>query len=352
MKRMQRINFGISKDKCHAVDKGQSTSERLVLDAMPCRTGNYENMGFEYWDILPSEISPLDVVISKISEIEFNKMLDTLKGALITLGHTFVGRDDRDDIVGHLGDELEVVNKDGDLYAKQKAYLTDSRGISAFTVGEKELSIGFTCYADWVGDSSGYIDLTDIEINHVAIVERGRAGNQAKLFEKNFNKNEGLNMKIEIGGNSFEVAEDVGKAFIAYSTENKATNSKVAELQTEVGELKAKHSEALKLAEKVKTEYSESNLDSLVAKRLAFIDGVKKLDKNVTIENRANDDIIKEVLHNRGIEADNENERAGAFKALLATASNSETKAKETTENTKTVPKVVLGKGYVTEVIL
>ncbi|OOG61975.1 hypothetical protein B0E45_31710 [Sinorhizobium sp. A49] len=88
----------------------------------------------------------------------------------------------KDLAVGQIGDE---VARDGE-FVRIPLVVMDAAAIKAIDEGKRELSAGYTCDLAWEpgttpeGEKYDAIQ-KDIRINHVAIVQRGRAGSQARI---------------------------------------------------------------------------------------------------------------------------------------------------------------------------
>ncbi len=88
----------------------------------------------------------------------------------------------KDLAVGQIGDE---VARDGE-FVRIPLIVMDAAAIKAVDEGKRELSAGYTCDLAWEpgttpeGEKYDAIQ-KDIRINHVAIVQRGRAGSQARI---------------------------------------------------------------------------------------------------------------------------------------------------------------------------
>ncbi|OMQ42060.1 DUF2213 domain-containing protein [Ensifer sp. 1H6] len=88
----------------------------------------------------------------------------------------------KDLAVGQIGDE---VARDGE-FVRIPLIVMDAAAIKSVDEGKRELSAGYTCDLAWEpgttpeGEKYDAIQ-KDIRINHVAIVQRGRAGSQARI---------------------------------------------------------------------------------------------------------------------------------------------------------------------------
>lgn len=119
------------------------------------------------------------------SEVKSPASVRTYSHAPITLGHptVMVGKDNWKDLAkGEVSTEAEW--KDGKL--RLPLIVKDAAAIAAIESGTRELSAGYTCrleFADGVTPEGEAYDAIqrDIRINHLAIVERGRAGQECRI---------------------------------------------------------------------------------------------------------------------------------------------------------------------------
>lgn len=150
--------------------------------------------------------------------------------------------------VGHVGENLV---RDDDHVAAS-ILLTDKEGIVAAETGRPELSCGYTCLlVDGAGVWQGQAydcEQTKIRGNHVSLVERGRAGPNARLLLDRFDAvqeapNERTDMeKIQINGVWYEVSSPIAQA---YAVEQKAQKAKLDAAEQEAVSAK-KETEQLK----------------------------------------------------------------------------------------------------------
>ena len=138
-------------------------------------------------------------------------------------------RNVKDVQVGHAGSD---VRRDG-IHVAASIVVTDADTIAAIKKGKTELSCGYT--ATLVRDTGATPEgatfaarQTNIRGNHVAIVDHGRAGPECRLLLARgdaFNITQKANMpheeitidtvKVDIEGQSFDVAPEVAKALAA-----------------------------------------------------------------------------------------------------------------------------------------
>lgn len=202
----------------------------------------------------------------------------------------------------------EGIKLDGQL-VNATVVVADKNGIEKVDSGKVELSCGY--YADLIEESGTYdgeaYDLrqTNIRYNHVALVERGRAGPQVRLrtdsqdaemveLEKNGQPlKEDLAMeKIKIDGKEFEVSKEIADAFSDFSKkmEDAVTSAKA-------GMVPKDDSDKAVGAEKEKADSLKKENDTLQAK-------VDHLEKEVKMkkDGLSREDITKAVKERKKIE--------------------------------------------------
>lgn len=88
----------------------------------------------------------------------------------------------KDHAVGFVGDEIA---RDGE-HVRIPLMLADARAIADLETGKRELSAGYSCRLDWTAgttpEGQAYdARQVDIRVNHVALVDAGRAGPAARV---------------------------------------------------------------------------------------------------------------------------------------------------------------------------
>ena len=144
--------------------------------------------------------------------------------------------------VGTVG---ENVRQDGDHIAAS-VQITDATAVADVEAGKRELSCGYHCDLD---ETPGEIDGIRYDVvqrrirgNHVAIVQRARAGQQARLrldaaVQVNNEQEKETTMKVKINGVEYEVTDQVAQALDA---ERRDTAEKITTVQKEVDREKAR----------------------------------------------------------------------------------------------------------------
>ena len=255
-------------------------------------------------------------------EVFNENSLDTLKLKPITNGHPkdmVTAENVKKLQVGSLGDDIRK-----DAYrVSLPISINQADAVQAVNNGQQALSCGYS--ADviektgvWMGISYTHIQ-TNIKYNHVALVEKGRAGDDAVLKMDSIDgefpigvqqkiqklKKEDFNMptlkKMDIDGVEYEAEAKVIENLIQ-------SNKKCDSLSTELETLKKDHStldaekDNLKVElDKAKADLAKaleeqpSKLDEAVKSRLELLDAAKKAEVEVK-EDMSDSDIKKAVI--------------------------------------------------------
>jgi hypothetical protein len=153
----------------------------LVVNAHTARVGVQQYLGSE---VGRPEFSVVNVYRDE-SEVFSKRSLDTFSRIPITVEHpqeAVNASNWRDLAVGTTGDE---VLRDGE-YLKIGLKITDAAAVKAVQDGKRELSVGYSAEIVWgdgiAPDGTTYqARQTAIAANHIAIVQRGRAGPKARI---------------------------------------------------------------------------------------------------------------------------------------------------------------------------
>lgn len=167
--------------------------------------------------------------------------------------------------------------------------ITDKDLIQKVYDGKKEISIGFT--SDVVAESGTYQGQNyeyvqrNIEINHIAVVENGRAGPEVAIradsdaWQLDDTGGNVKMAKIKVKGTEYEV-DDAIKAYIdelvAAKKEQKgdSVDALVGRLDAMEAQLEAKQAE---LEEAKRNTFSEDEMNAKVAARIELVDAAKPL---------------------------------------------------------------------------
>ena len=209
-------------------------------------------------------------------EVFSEKTMSSLRSAPITNEHpkVLVNSDNAKEFV--IGYTSDVVSIEDNQYLKTEAVIMDKKTIEDIQNGKIEVSMGYEVELDETpGEFEGQkFDMIQRNIvhNHMAIVERGRAGPNVKLKLDSGDAIEIARLKgdsmpkIKVGDKEFEVAKDLADAFKmmkdSFKKEMDAMKSKKDEeektTEEAVKEVEAKLEEVEAEAEK-----KDAKIDSL-----------------------------------------------------------------------------------------
>ncbi len=166
-------------------------------------------------------------------------------------------------------------SQDGD-FVTCDLIIKDKKAIAEIEKGKVELSAGYSAmYDNNVPDGADYEFIQrDIKINHVALVDRARAGAQARLFDSKHK--ETAMFKVTLGdGQTVEVA-DQATATLINSTVNALTKS-VTDAKAEIDTLKAVNDVSVERIESLEVETSDEAIDKRVTVLLGVRDSARKI---------------------------------------------------------------------------
>lgn len=273
--------------------------------------------------------------------------LESLKQIPITVEHPTVLVDSSN--VKQLGVGLtgETVKIDGENI-KTTVTITAIEGVEAINSGKEELSLGYTLdleEEEGIYNGQPYTHRQkNIRYNHLAIVERGRAGANARLnfdsFECGIIVDENITherenmVKINIDNVDVEVSEAVKKA---YDSLNARLDSATAETET----LKAKLDETEEQLKQAKEINSDSAISEkakarveLIAKagKVVNIDGLYDLsDREIKLS------VIKSRYDNLDLSDKSDDYVSARFDAICEALTNNDEAIKKQQEKAKEV---------------
>ena len=275
----------------------QITTEReytdegfLKVPARISRTGIQTYTAREM-DIADKEPDSPIFIYRPEEEVFSPSSLSSFANKIVTDNHPPVlvdSKNSKEYSVGFAGPE---VTKDGD-FAKTILHITDADAIAKIESGKVELSNGYTADIDWTpgvapnGEKYDAIQ-KNIKGNHIAIVERGRAGADCRLADNLPTQGDTVIMaKITIDGIDFEVdnqaAQAVGKlqarlkdAEMETQTEAEKKKAKADELEMAKKEAKTKEDELKAEVDAAKEKIpTADSLDKMVEDRSTLVDSV------------------------------------------------------------------------------
>ncbi len=217
-----------------------------IFNVQPMRTGSYDYLAFELPRSLTSQFGrDLDfdsIVVGEIEPREVRKILSTFEALPVTNEHVFINPNNTDEIAGRV---LQNGKLQSDGHVSTRLVIESADLLAEIETGRMvEVSIGFFANEPVVNENrqEGEPDffIRGIELNHLAVVRRGRAGPGARLshdvpmfvhgFNDNFHSSEVSTMKIKIANKDYEVSDDVAQAI---KSEQDAAQTEITNAKSE-----------------------------------------------------------------------------------------------------------------------
>lgn len=329
-------------DRVSLGDSSLTEAGYLVANAHTARTGIQQYLGKELGR------PELDVVNVYRDEVEvFAKAsLDTFSHLPITNDHPAKDVDStnwKDLAVGTSGSD---VLRDGE-YLKIGLKITDASAVKAVQEGKRELSVGYSTEIEWrdgiAPDGTPYQAIQkNIVANHIAIVDRGRAGSKARIGDswgacpvqdfqpgtspktvKEGRMSDQLKTVV-LGDKAVQVAMTDVAAIEQYKADmTKKLADAVAdkkksdeEKDEEIGKLRAD----LKKAE----DAALIDVDALVAARTELVTTVKAIDAKIDVKGKTDAELRKAAVASKlgdsMVQGASDAEISGMFKAVAKDA--------------------------------
>ena len=259
--------------------------------------------------------NPTDIinVFRPAEEVFSDASLSSFASKPVTNNHPpelVTAKNSKEFSVGMSGPE---VTKDGDLVSALLT-ITDEEAIKSIESGKVELSNGYTANIDFtpgIAPNGEHFDAIqrNIKGNHIAIVERGRAGISCRVADNLPEYGDIVTMaKITIDGVDFEVsdqaAQAVGKLQKRLSdaedlTEEETIKAKKAKDKSDKDEKESKKTnDALqaKLDDANSKIPNAEQMDKLVAERGAVIDSIRKVMPEIEWQGKDSNALRREVV--------------------------------------------------------
>jgi hypothetical protein len=207
----------------------------------------------------------------------------------------------------------DTPRRDGDR-VRTSMLVMDAELIAKMEAGKVQTSCGYECDLDespgvWNGQRYDAVQ-KNIRANHVAIVARGRAGDEvrvrmdaAEMVDVPTEKETRMD-KITINGTEFEVTADVAKA---YAAERADADAKIADAtkRADAAEGAADAAKAALDAERAARKDAQPvDVQSLIDARLTLVDSARKvLGDEFDARGKSDREIKLAVLDKRGVPA-------------------------------------------------
>jgi hypothetical protein len=195
----------------------------IVLTAGAFKVGDYEHLGYE----TPFRDVDYDaILIGRLTEQEAQKTLDSFEGLGLTEQHIWLHntKERKEFSVGSVLNKAVFEKIDGEIVAMTRIVITDSDTIVKVETGKlQELSIGFEYLAKDVRGKIDNVDflIEDVTLNHLALVEKGRAGKQARLYNHANQRGEKM-AKVKVNGVEYDVDPAVANHIEKIETDSTA----------------------------------------------------------------------------------------------------------------------------------
>lgn len=300
-------------DRLNITTEREYTDEGfLKVPARISRTGIQEYLAVEMG---LTDRDPKDIVrvYRPEDEVFTDESLTSFANKPVTNNHPpelVNSRNSRQYSVGMSGPE---VTRDG-MFAKTVLHVTDEDAIKNIESGKVELSNGYTADIEWTEgvtpDGEQYDAIQrNIKGNHIAIVERGRAGPACRVADNLPNSGDEVTMaKITIDGVDFEVsdqaAQAVGKLQARLKDAEMETREKDEDLKKKEDEMEAKEKESKATNDALQAQLDDAKskiptadtLDKLVTERTGVVDTVRKVMPEIEWEGKDADTLRREVV--------------------------------------------------------
>lgn len=293
----------------------------LIVDARAARTGVQIYAGYE---VGRPDLSSVRVMRSA-DEVFSRDSLASFAHRPVTNNHPAepVTADNWKSVaVGQTADE---VRKD-DIYVRVPLMVSDGAAISDIEGGKRELSVGYTCDLEWVDGQTHDAEQKNIRVNHIAIVDAGRAGKNCRIGDQKWIapvkiEDSPMPKMIIVDGlpidiSNADVAESVirrletsvADARTAHETAIKAKDERIGELTAEVKKLTDAAPKPADVAKMVRDRAS------LISTAKAIVPNVEIGDEMTDAEIRKT--VVAKKLGDDAVKDASESEISGMFKVV------------------------------------
>lgn len=306
------INF-IDRSPIGSIKKTQEGY--LIASSRVARTGVQIYLAHEIGDAaIQAGFKPDAVVrVNRPESAVFDKAaMNTLSRVPVTLNHpseSVTAENWKDLAVGEVGD---TVMRDGE-WIVVNPMIKDAAALLAASTTHKEISMGYAANLVEAKDKSiADFDMVDIRFNHLALVEKGRAGSQARIGDAQWGASpqtvEDNEMTVELktvvlGDKAVSVEAKDADTVAAILKDHAAI---VADKDTEIGELKAK----------LATAEAKVLSDEAVAKLV-----------DARVEAQTKREAVKAAFGDEAVKDASDAEIAGMFKVIDKTVDDSARRA-------------------------
>jgi len=290
-------------DRLTIIDKRRTADGYLVTTARFARSGIYEYSGKEVGKPAMDKVRvwrPDDEVFSEDAMASFAHRP-------ITNDHPFDGVDAHNWKREAIGFSDGRVARDGD-FVIVPMMVTDAAAIEDVEAGKVELSAGYACDLEFVDGATSEGQnydaiMRNIRGNHIALVDRGRAGSECRIGDQFGEKTMDLK-KITVDGFEVEttqagvtaIATLQGKLADADKALSDATAAHATALADKDKELATKDGEIEKLKGQV---VDAPALDKRVADRAVLVSNAQRIVPNFDASGKSDADIKRAIVQDK-----------------------------------------------------
>ena len=282
----------------------------LDVNAIISRAGIYEYQAGEL-GLIDRDAAQVVRVLRTDDEVFNEQSMQSFAQKPITNDHPTQMVDSSNSRFYNVGLSDKTIIRDGDNVAT-KLLITDKKAVEMIEAGKVELSCGYI--ADIVIGAGtdkkfgGYDAVQkNIRGNHIAIVEKGRAGDACKIKDKTFqDKDKGVNkmnrifdgIQIEVTDQGSQAIDKLeGKLTDSQTALTDATATHKADIEKLTTDNKAAVDKLQGELDGAKSEIlTDEQLDVKVAERASIVDAAKKIVKDFDAKGKSNADIKKAVV--------------------------------------------------------
>lgn len=286
----------------------------LVADARIARTGIQTYLGREV-----GRADMATVAVYRPGEEVFSA--ETLKSA----AHRPVTNDHPPELVTSANWKKYAVGQSGDevsgegIYIRVPLMVSDGEAIGDVEGGKRELSAGYTCDLDWTSGTTPTGEVYDaiqrnIRMNHVAIVQRGRAGSEVRIGDgaapwgaspvatADERKPDMPDLRtVMVDGLSVSTTDQGAQAIEKLTRERdsarQATNDAASAHQTALAAKDAELAKKDAAIDDLKAkQLTDADLDKRVAARATLVTTAKAIAKDVKTDGLSDNDIRAAVV--------------------------------------------------------
>lgn len=263
----------------------------LLVDARVARTGVQEYRG--------SEVGRPDLPVVRVyrdpEEVFSDATMASFAHRPITNDHpreAVTASNWRSLAVGQTADEVRQQEK----FIRVPLMVSDAATIDLVEAGKRELSAGYHCDLDWTAGITADGEAFDarqknIRVNHIAIVEKGRAGPECRIGDSKGNPNmvqkiitvDGLPVTLEVSDQAAAYLDHLQGKVGTLTADLATANGKVGTLTAEIATLR----DAAPKPEQI---------DAMVRDRAALVATANRIVPNIVTDGKTDADIKRAVL--------------------------------------------------------